>query len=73
MATSVEEGQPGEDRVVVHLRDIIYNIRCHFARTIVRQVASWGNQAAQESTVDGAVVLNSVTNSNMPGDLATPL
>ena len=43
------------------------------AQAIVLQAVFWGNQVAQESTVDGEVVLNSVTNSNMPGDLATPL
>ena len=42
------------------------------AQSIVLQAVSWGNQAAQESTVDGAVVLNNDTNSNMPGALATP-
>ena len=29
MSTSAEEGQPGEDRVVVHLPYIIYHIRSH--------------------------------------------
>ena len=29
MATSVEEGQLGEDRVVVHLSLILYHIRSH--------------------------------------------
>ena len=43
------------------------------AQSTVLQAVSWGNQAAQESTVDGAVVLNSDTFPNMPGDLATPL
>ena len=43
------------------------------AQSIVLQAVSWGNQAAQESTVDGAVVVNNDTCPNMPGDLATPL
>ena len=43
------------------------------AQSIVLQAVSWGNQAAQESTVDGAVVLNSVIFPNMPGDLEEPL
>ena len=43
------------------------------AQSIVLQAVSWGNRAAQEWTVDGAVVLNSVTFPNMPGDLREPL
>ena len=43
------------------------------AQSIVLQAVSWGNQVAQEWTVDGAVVLNSVTFPNMPGDLREPL
>ena len=40
---------------------------------LLLQAVSWGNPAPQESTIDGAVVLSSGTNSNMSGDLATPL
>ena len=51
MATSVEEGQLGEDRVVVHLPYIIYIISVAIvAQSIVLQAVSWGNHAAQEST-----------------------
>ena len=61
MATSVEEGQLCEDRVVVHLLFLYIISVAIVAQAIVLQAASWGNHAAQESTVDGAVVLNSDT------------